>query len=84
MPELFVDITSSKHFSIVHYDVSGIIIYLHEKAVFNVAFTCGDGNKLYRDVVLEGDDYTNWGEDDNYINDYIANNYYSIISNNKV
>ena len=84
MPELFVDITSSKHFSIVHFDVSGVMIFLHKKAIVNVVFTCDDGNKLYREEVLEGDDYTNWGEDDNYINEYIALNYNAIISNNTV
>ena len=82
MPELIVDITKIQ--KIVSFDVSGVMIYLHKKAIVNVVFTCDNGYKLYRDVVLEGDDYTNWGEDDNYINEYIALNYNTIISNNTV
>ena len=82
MPELIQTITKTTN--IVHFDVSGVMVYLHERATVNVAFTCDDGNKLYRDVVLEGDDYTNWGNDDNYINEYIALNINSILSNNKV
>lgn len=79
MPELIQTITTTKKFSIVSFDVSGVMIYLHRRATVNVAFTCDDGNKLYSDVVLEGEDYTNWGEDDNYINEYIALNIESIL-----
>ena len=82
MPELFVDITKIQ--KIVSFDVSGIIIYLHEKAIVNVVFTCDNEYKIYRDVVLEGKDYTIWGEEDNYINEYIIYNINSIISNNTV
>ena len=82
MPEINQTIT--KTINIVSFDVSGVMIYLYERATVNVAFTCDDGNKIYRDVVLEGADYTNWGNDDNYINEYIALNINSILSNNKV
>ena len=84
MPELIQTITSTKNFSIVHFDVSGVMVFLHQRASVCVVFTCDDGNQLYREVVLEGDDYTNWGNNDNYINEYIALNINSIISNNKV
>ena len=49
-----------------------------------VVFTCDDGKQLHREVVLEGDDKTNWGSNDNYVNEYMALNINSIISNNKV
>ena len=84
MPELNQTITTTKNFCIVHFDVSGVMIFLHESATVCVVFTCDDGNQLYREVVLEGDDYTKWGNDDDYINEYIALNINSIISNNKV
>ena len=84
MPELNQTITTNKIYNIVHYDVSGVMIHLHESASVCIVFTCDDGNQMYREVVLEGDDYTNWGEDDDYINEYIVKNIISIISNNKV
>ena len=56
MPELII--TTIKTINIVSFDVSGVMVYLHERATVNVAFTCDDGNKLYRDVVLVGEDYT--------------------------
>lgn len=75
MPEINLKISKI----VVSFDISGVRIDLFDKAVVNVIFTCDDGEKIYRDVVLQGGDYLAWGSDDEYITKYITENIEDIL-----
>ena len=64
----------------VDYEIAGFnvvvgILQLGEFAALNVEFFDEAGLvRLVRNVELKGDDYANWGTDDNYIDHYIEAN----------
>ena len=74
-----VDITISRKLNVISYDISGVRIDLFQGATICVVFTCSDGEKIYKEVVLKGDEYMLWGDDDDYIIKYIGDNIYSIL-----
>lgn len=75
MPEINLKISRI----VVSFDISGVRIDLFNKAVVNVIFTCDDGEKIYRDVVLQDGEYLAWGSDDEYITKYITENIEDIL-----
>lgn len=40
-----------------------------KRALCNVVFSAEDGARLAKQIIVEGDDYAQWGKDDNYIVD---------------
>ena len=70
----------TKEINVVSFDISGISIVLFEKAIISVVFRCDNGENIYKDVLLMGDAYLRWSDnDDNYIINYIEKNLYDIL-----
>ena len=63
-----------KEVNIVSFDISGARIDLFKRAVIGVIFRCIDGDTIYKEVILQGDDYLQWGIYDDYIVEYITKN----------
>lgn len=68
--------------TIVGYDYYITELVLHEKACFSIEMKSADGRIIdFIHITIEGDEYNNWGNDDNYIqgiiekyvNDFIEN-----------
>lgn len=74
-----VDFTITREINVVSFDISGVKIDLYERATIYVVFKCDDGTTIYKEVILRGDAYMQWGDDDNYIINYIKNNIYDIL-----
>ena len=75
-----VDFTIAREMNVVSFDISGIRIVLFEKAIISVVFRCDNGESIYKEVVLMGDAYLRWSDnDDNYIINYIKKNIYDIL-----
>ena len=59
----------------VSFDISGIRIELFEKAIISVVVRFDNGESINKEVVLMGDAYLQWSDnDDNYLINYIKNN----------
>jgi hypothetical protein len=59
---------------IYSFDIQSIEINLFNSAKIRVTLLNEQGNIVDVSIVLlEGDDYTNWGNDDNYIINFVAN-----------
>jgi hypothetical protein len=55
------------------FDVQNIELVLFNSARIRVAILDENGNMLdLTFLTMEGEDYTNWGSDDNYIINYVA------------
>ena len=66
------DIVSS--ITVNRFDIDSIDIQLFKSAVIRVNLYGFDGFRVsVRNVVMEGDDYANWGNDDQYIITYVMN-----------
>ena len=76
-----IDCKITKEFHIAYFDVSGVRIELFNRAIISVIFHCEDGEKIYKEVVLMGDVYKQWGDDDSFITDYIHENAHLILEN---
>lgn len=72
MTELNLDYT--KKLNVVSFDISGVRIILFKSANVDVIFTCEDGTKLLRVVIIDGEDYLKWSNDDNFIVEFIKEN----------
>lgn len=58
------------------------VVHLTEKyAMVQVLFRTNTNEQLVRNVYLQGDDYTQWGKDDTYIDQYVRNNISDILNN---
>lgn len=58
---------------IASFSVKILEIELHTKAILLVCLY--DTNKNFvecRKIIMQGNDYNNWGQDDNYINNFVA------------
>ncbi len=66
------DIVSS--ITVNRFDIDSIDIRLFTSAVIRVNLYGSNGFRVsVRNVVMEGDDYANWGNDDQYIITYVMN-----------
>ena len=74
-----IDYKYTKEVNVLSFDISGVRIELFEKATIYVVFRCSDGNTIYKEVVLMGDAYMQWGDNDSYIINYIEKNLYDIL-----
>jgi hypothetical protein len=55
------------------FDINIIIIQLNVQATIIVNTFDKDGNKLYEKlIIIEGEDYSNWGNNDNYLKNLVA------------
>ena len=54
--------------TMVNLDIGEVQVDIFAKrALCNVVFSAEDGTRFPRQITLEGNDYTAWGNDDNYI-----------------
>ena len=53
--------------TITSFDISGVRLELFTRAVVQVIFTCIKNSIIFRDVIIEGDDYLQWSSDDSFI-----------------
>ncbi len=64
-----------KDTNVVSFDISGIRIELFNKAIISVVAWCDNGESINKEVVLMGDAYLRWSNnDDNYLINYVKNN----------
>ena len=68
--------------TITSFSVQVIQMNLFKSAMLNVRFL-GNNKELIESQILEisGEDYTNWGSDDNYINNLIASKFNLVLQN---
>lgn len=60
--------------TIVRFSLDITELLLHQSATFRVSlYNVNDKLVDTKFVTLEGDDYTNWGNDDEYILQFLAN-----------
>ena len=78
LTELDLEVIEKKN--IISFDISGVRLELFTRAVVQVIFTCKDNSIIYRDVIIEGDDYLQWSSDDSFILNYIVLNANKILS----
>ena len=74
-----VDCKITKEVHIVSFDISGIRIELFNKAIISVVFHCEDGENIYKEITLCDKSYLEWGNDDNYIVNFITENAHLIL-----
>ena len=67
-----LDITNVK--TVIAFRIMNVKIVLNQRAVVSVQLLDAD-NKIVKieQVVLTGDDYKNWGNDDTYVNIFVCN-----------
>lgn len=65
-----VDMTTTT--TITSFEIDSIEVRLFSSAIIRVNVFAGSYRTEIRSITLEGDDYINWGNDDHYINAYIA------------
>ena len=71
-------ISFSTSYNIVSFDVQSIIIKLFTSATLYITLYTDSSLKIPKSILLAGDDYSNWGADDNYLMNYIINNIHTI------
>ena len=70
-----IPITKQVQYNITGFTVSpNCYVTLGKSVQINVSFTTDAGNIFYKNILLEDQDYNNWGLDDDYIYDYIQAN----------
>lgn len=68
-------------YTFASYDVQVVGVNLKENAHFYIKFYDEEGmEKFSKHFMLMGEDYKKWGSDDEYINQYIIDNFDKIIS----
>lgn len=68
--------------TITSFSVQVLQINLFKSALLNIRFF-GNNKELVESQILEitGEDYSNWGSDDNYINNFVASKFNLVIQN---
>ena len=59
--------------TITSFEIDSISVALFSSATVRVNVFSGNYRTDVRLILLEGDNYINWGNDDDYINQYVAN-----------
>ena len=59
--------------TITSFEIVSIEVALFSSATIRVNVFAGNYRTDVRNIIIEGDDYVNWGNDDQYINSYVAN-----------
>jgi len=55
------------------FDMNVIVVQLNVQATVIVNTFDSNRNKLYdKQIIIEGEDYTNWGNDDDYLKNLVA------------
>jgi len=55
------------------FDMNVIVVQLNVQATVIVNTFDKDRNRLYeKQIIIEGEDYTNWGNDDDYLKNLVA------------
>lgn len=68
--------------TITSFDIDGIEIQLFTSAKIRVNLFGADGQRVdIRYVSLIGDDYVNWGNEDQYIINFVANAFGFVLNN---
>jgi hypothetical protein len=58
--------------TITSFEIDSIEVRLFSSATIRVNVFSGNYRTDVRNIIIEGDDYVNWGNDDQYINNYVA------------
>ena len=66
--------TNQKNYNIVYFVIKEIKVQLHISVALSVLFIDSEGKSFMKRIVLSGDSYTNWGNDDDYLFNYIKDN----------
>ena len=66
-----ITITTVK--TINNFEILNIEVILNSRATLYVYLKNDDDVVLGEHITIEGDDYANWGSDDEYIFDYVKN-----------
>ena len=60
--------------------IINVVINPNTNATIYLTFSTDDGKTITTTILLEGNDYTSWGADDNYLYEYIQNNISTILN----
>ena len=71
-------ISFTTSYNILSFDVQSVLIKLFTSATLYITLYTDSGLKIPKSILLAGDDYSNWGADDNYLMNYIINNIHTI------
>jgi hypothetical protein len=71
-----------KTFTITGFFIDNVNVKLFEQVSLNVCFKDINNNVVkVENVVIAGQDYQNWSQDDNYIINYITNKFNLVLQN---
>ena len=73
--------TSSISTTIVSFSVISVLVEIFVSASININLISSTGVMYPKNIILDGDDYKNWGTSDYYLTEYISKNIETIFNN---